>query len=309
MTSPESSSEQNADQLVKKSTEESRLPKLLKESPRKFYKQDGSFNDDEFYALIGNDIRRKILLKLSKFPRYASDLAIDLGVSKQAVKKHLDRLEEFGLVEKSESGENQKKQYYQINSNMALFCKMDITPNYFGLEIVNDPEAMVDRYKVHMDHNPETTLILSRGRTREYTQFGHSLKTLGAQLQKIEQTISQIEEQRRIFLLDKTVLLNRIQMIMNSMVEDDLEKEVIFSLFFDTQNTVEGLTLEEILNQLFIRKKKRAGVSKYKYQKTDHKTIERGQELLKLLQMLIENFGFIRTDENRLFFDFSPKKG
>ena len=284
------------------------LPKVIKQNKNTFFKQDGSFNDDEFYTLIGNDIRRKILLKLSKFPRYASDLAIDVGVSKQAVKKHLDRLEEFGLVEKSDTMDNQKKQYYQINSNIALFCKIDITPNYFGLSILNDPEKMSERFKIHMHHNPETSLILSKGRKQEFNQLSHSLKTLGSQLHTIEKTISEIEEQRRISLLDKTVILNRIQMIINSLVENDLEKEVIFSLFFDTQSTVDGLTLEEILNQLFIRKKQRAGVSKYKYQKTDPKTIERGQELLKLLQMFIQNFGFIRSDESRLFFDFESNR-
>ena len=97
-------------------------------------------------------------------------------------------------------------------------------------------------------------------------------------------------------------------MIIISLVENDLEKEVIFSLFFDTKSTVEGLTLEEILDQLFLRKKKRAGISKFKYIKTDPKTIERGQEMLELLQMLIQNFGFIRTDETRLYFDFGEKQ-
>ncbi|MHA1647164.1 MAG: hypothetical protein ACTSVL_06300, partial [Promethearchaeota archaeon] len=42
----------------------------------KMFQHDGSFNDELFFELMGNDIRRKILSKLAKFPRYASDLAI-----------------------------------------------------------------------------------------------------------------------------------------------------------------------------------------------------------------------------------------
>jgi ArsR family transcriptional regulator len=284
------------------------LPTVVKSTPHTFFHPDGTFNGDEFYSLLGNDIRRKILTKLSKFPRYTSDLAIDLGVSKQAVKKHLDRLEKFGIVEKSASTENQKKQFYQINSNIALFCQVDITPNYFALNVQNTPEEMVEHFKAQMHHNPETSLTSSRRERKDYHQLNFALKALGQQLHEVEQNMEEIEKKRRDALLVKTVLLNRIQIIINSLVENDLEKEVIFSLFFDTQSTIEGLTLEEILNQLFLRKKQRAGVSKYKYQKTDPKTIERGQEMLELLQMLIKNFGFIRTDESRLYFDFSEKK-
>ena len=53
-------------------------------------------------------------------------------------------------------------------------------------------------------------------------------------------------------LLDKTVLLNRLQMIINALVENDLEKEAIFSLFFDINSTIDGLSVQDILNQMFL---------------------------------------------------------
>jgi hypothetical protein len=127
---------------------------------------------------------------------------------------------------------------------------------------------------------------------------------LGSQLHAVEKKIGTIEANRKDLLLKKTVLLNRVQLIINSLVDSDLEKDVIFSLFFDTKSTVEGLTLNDILNQLFLRKRKRAGVSKYKYVKTDQKTLDRGKELLDLIQMLIKNFGFIRSEDMKLYFDF-----
>ena len=139
----------------------------------------------------------------------------------------------------------------------------------------------------------------------DYTQLNFSLKALGQQLHTVEKEITVIEKQRKEALLQKTVLLNRIQMIINALVENDLEKEVIFSLFFDTKSTVKGITLEEIINQLFLRKKARAGTPKYKYIKTDEKTLQRGQELLELLNLLIKNFGFIQSEGLKLFFDFN----
>ena len=64
----------------------STVPMVFPTKREKMFRSDGSFNGEIFFELIGNDIRRKILSKLSKFPRFASDLAIDLGVSKQAIK-------------------------------------------------------------------------------------------------------------------------------------------------------------------------------------------------------------------------------
>lgn len=278
-------------------------PVLIKKRGSKMYNEDGSFNENKFYALLGNDIRRKILSKLAKFERYASDLAIDLGVSKQAIKKHLDKLVDFGLVEQIETQDEQKKQYYQISSNIVLSAQIDLTPNYYHIAVKNSPDELA-RGISKLEHDPRTAITSSTKARVDYGQLNFSLKYLGGELHKIEKEISRIEQQRSEMLLQKTVLLNRIQMIINAFVENDLEKEVIFSFFFDTQSTVKGLSLNDIINELFLRKRKRAGVSNDKYLKTDAKTIERGQDLLELLEMLINNFGFIRSDDMRLFFDF-----
>ncbi|QEE15850.1 ArsR/SmtB family transcription factor [Promethearchaeum syntrophicum] len=282
----------------------STVPMVFPGRREKMLRNDGSFNDEMFFELIGNDIRRKILSKLSKFPRFASDLAIDLGVSKQAIKKHLDKLVEFGIIEISLSQTDQKKQYYQISNQIAIFSKIDLTPNYFSLQCENTPSDLADAMDV-LNHDPKTAITSSSRSRMDYTQLNFSLKALGQQLHTVEKEITVIEKKRKEALLQKTVLLNRIQMIINALVENDLEKEVIFSLFFDTKSTVKGITLEEIINQLFLRKKARAGTPKYKYIKTDEKTLQRGQELLELLNLLIKNFGFIQSEGLKLFFDFN----
>lgn len=281
------------------------VPLVIKrERMFKMVRDDGSFNDELFFELIGNDIRRKILSKLSKFPRFASDLAIDLGVSKQAIKKHLDKLVEFGIIEISLSQTDQKKQYYQISDHIAIFSKIDLTPNYFSLQCENTPDDLSKAMEI-LEHDPRTAVTSSLKSRIDYKQLNFSLKALGQQLHTVEKEITIIEKKRKDALLQKTVLLNRIQMIINALVENDLEKEVIFSLFFDTNSTVKGITLEDILNQLFLRKKARAGTPKYKYIKTDEKTLQRGQELLELLNLLINNFGFIQSEGLKLFFDFN----
>lgn len=291
---------------ITSSDDESNLPMVITTSRSSMYKPDGHFDDELFFTIIGNDVRRKILMKLAKFPRYASDLSIDLGVSKQAIKKHLDQLIDFGLVEIASSSVDQKKQFYQINPKVAIFSQIDLTPNYFDISVQNNPEDLIKGMK-SLEHNPRTAVTSSMKSRIDYAQLNFALKSLGSQLQEVEEQIASVESQRKQILFQKTLLLNRIQMIINSLVENDLEKEIIFSFFFDTSSTIEGLTLQDILDKLFLRRKQRAGISKTKYLKTDQKTLERGKELLNLLQVLMKNFSFIRGDQLKLFFNFEPE--
>ncbi len=270
----------------------------------------GQVDTELFFDLFGNDIRRKILSKLAKFPRYASDLAVDLGVSKQATKKHLDKLLEYGLIKIAEKSKNYaKKQFYQIADDIALFFNITLMPNYYNVNAVNTPEDLLESVK-EMDHDPRKAVIYKAlnkeedDYTPDYEQLDYSLRSLGKQLTKVEKEVSDYEERHRKALLKKTMLINRIQIIINALLENELEKEVISSFFFDLDASVEGLSLEDIVNRLFLKKKKRAGVSKFQDYKPDEKTLERGQELLELLKLLVKNFEFIRTDGKTLFFDF-----
>jgi DNA-binding transcriptional ArsR family regulator len=59
--------------------------------------------DQLFYALSDQN-RRKMLLRLSKESLTATELEAPLGITKQAVSKHLKVLEEAGLVSKKKDG-------------------------------------------------------------------------------------------------------------------------------------------------------------------------------------------------------------
>ncbi|MCP4762118.1 MAG: ArsR family transcriptional regulator, partial [archaeon] len=62
----------------------------------KIIKNNGDIDVEKFIEIFGNDVDRKIIQKLSKVPRFASDLSKDLGISKPAIKKHLDKLIRVG---------------------------------------------------------------------------------------------------------------------------------------------------------------------------------------------------------------------
>ncbi|MDG6905937.1 MAG: helix-turn-helix domain-containing protein [Nitrososphaerota archaeon] len=78
---------------------------------------------DVLLEVLGNDTRRRILQLLADEPRYFIQLSKDLGVSQQAVLKHLEILERHGFVSSFE-GESDyaapKRKYYHLNRSCML---------------------------------------------------------------------------------------------------------------------------------------------------------------------------------------------
>jgi predicted transcriptional regulator len=304
---------------------EGRPPVLVPGQEKKgMYHPDGSFNTEGLLEILGSDIRRKILSKLAKFPRYASDLAVDLGVTKQAIKKHLNKLMEFGLVEEVDvAGADQKILYYQLTVDLAVSLKIDITPNYFSIKAENTPDDLA-KYMHILSQDPRMALVERKYDRSNYSSLDPILKALGLELMKVEDALDEAEQTRRNIFLQKTALLNRMQMIINLFVENDLEKEILQSIFFDVNASVEGLTLENIFERLFLRRKNRAGQRKRDLMDEDKdgadeefedrsgerevKMKERARKILDLLKLLVKNMGFIRTEGSKIMFDFAEKE-
>ncbi len=103
---------------------------------RTIYDEKGNLNIDLFMDILSSDIRRRILEKLAKAPRYLADLESELSVTKQAVKKHLKILMDVGLVE-TDSDLSQfsegPKIYYRIKSEVNISFHIDITSNYWNI--------------------------------------------------------------------------------------------------------------------------------------------------------------------------------
>jgi ArsR family transcriptional regulator len=82
-------------------------------------------NVDVLLDVLGNDTRRRILQLLADEPRYFIQLSKDLGVSQQAVLKHLEILEKNGFVTSYEGQSSfpaPKRKYFQLN----LSCMLEI---------------------------------------------------------------------------------------------------------------------------------------------------------------------------------------
>ena len=121
-------------EAIQKKTEKKPIAKKFES--RVIYDEKGNLNVDLFLDILSSDIRRRILEKLAKAPRYLADLESELSVTKQAVKKHLKILMDVGLVE-TDTDLSQviegPKIYYRIKSDVNISFHIDITPNYWNL--------------------------------------------------------------------------------------------------------------------------------------------------------------------------------
>ncbi len=56
---------------------------------------------DAILSMINNQVRRDIIKRLSQEPSYPLQLSKELGVGQQLIAKHLDALEDAGIVASS----------------------------------------------------------------------------------------------------------------------------------------------------------------------------------------------------------------
>lgn len=116
-------------------------------------------DSDKILDILGNDTRRKILAILSEEPMYFNQLAKAVDIGQQAVLRHLQALEDSGLVEtyaeKSELGAPDRK-YYRLNDSFTL--TVSISEDDFTItkqEIVQTQQRESMKYYKVLDSMPE----------------------------------------------------------------------------------------------------------------------------------------------------------
>jgi len=102
---------------------------------------------DEMIQLLQNETRRRILELLSKEENYPLAISRYLDTSQQSISKHLDRLEDKGLVIskrcKSEKGGPPTKKY-SLNREFSL--RIDLGPQLFDTELEDLKDEEIDDY-------------------------------------------------------------------------------------------------------------------------------------------------------------------
>ncbi|MFX1445745.1 MAG: ArsR/SmtB family transcription factor [Promethearchaeota archaeon] len=274
----------------------------MKIEVEKYEKDKKTLSLDTLLEILGNPTRRVILAKLAKVPHSTSELANELGISRQAVHSQLEILTEKEIIEKIESDEK-RGGTYRIKSDISL--SIDISPDYYGV-----------KYNVsEIGEKSKIIQLKDIGCSTDYKKIkqpNEKIRFLGEKIQEIEESIRNLERERTDLLQNKQCFIAELKSIMEEKYRNKL-RETIEKRQFKAKNIRESLNLiEEIFYTLFFNPNKyykRIDIDNLLDDMffSDMDSIERAQNRISiepLLKDLSKLMDFFKEDDDFWFFDF-----
>ena len=199
---------------------------------------------DGLLRVLENPTRRRILERLARESHYPLQLSRELGVSQQAVVKHLRALEECGLItsteEKSDLG-GPNRRAYRATERFSL--QIDVGPRLFHAEML--PMGHVPS-RVGEYGWAEDALRRAKGEADPRRR----VRLLGDAIRKLNREIHTLEERRLYLLRLKDAAMGEAQGSVGDVLASYQERQVLY--FFLEEGAP---TLDRIAEALDLREK------------------------------------------------------
>lgn len=143
-------------------------------------------NPDKIFLALKSETRRKILAMLASEPMYLTQLAYNLDLGQQAIFRHLQLLEDSGLLESDfkDAGQGAPRRYYQIAR--AVRVEVQISPEMFDVGLfdvprieIQTPEEFPELANIVKECNSLSKMPNSKEKISAYSEL---LKKLGNEL-------------------------------------------------------------------------------------------------------------------------------
>jgi ArsR family transcriptional regulator len=182
-------------------------------------------NVDVLLDILGNDTRRRILQLLANEPRYFIQLSRDLGVSQQAVLKHLEILERHGFItsyEEESSLPAPKRKYFQLN--MSCMLAIGITSDAVNFVFQDIPSKSEDSDKKAVKS------LTKRAQTLEVTENPIELLNKSDELLKeINAGLKELMEEETLLLRLKQRITRAAHRAIRDSFEEELQRHILYS--------------------------------------------------------------------------------
>ena len=199
---------------------------------------------DGLLRVLENPTRRRILERLARESHYPLQLSRELGVSQQAVVKHLRSLEEVGLVtsteEKSDLG-GPNRRAYRATERFSL--QIDVGPRLFHAEMrpLGHIPSKVGEYGWAED---------ALRRAKDEDDPRRRVRLLGDAIRRLNREIHALEERRLYLLRLKDAAMGEAQGSVEDVLVSYQERQVLY--FFLEEGAP---TLDRIAEALDLREK------------------------------------------------------
>jgi len=160
---------------------------------------------DSVLLTVENPIRRKIIKQLSKEPSYQLRISKELGFSQQLVAKHLDSMEDSGVLssQMEASPHGPKRKEYLLNRSISL--TIDFAPNLFRARVVEfDPIPELDPAGA----SGEVFRMLAEVMQRP--EENHKLRPLASLVKEIDKKLASIEDERSVLLYIRNLAMKEV---------------------------------------------------------------------------------------------------
>ena len=192
--------------------------------------------------LLGNNTRRRILESLTNEPKYFIQLSKEIGVSQQAVLKHLFLLENFGLIESFKAKSNlaaPDRKYFQLNR--SVYLSIGITGNSMEIKMENIKGPNKIKAKNNM------AIENKEGSIKKDKEITDILKNTKHKLELLAKRMQELEDEKIHLLKEKQQILEITHQVIRESLEEDLARRILYSNLISREITdIEELS--EILN-------------------------------------------------------------
>jgi predicted transcriptional regulator len=211
---------------------------------------------DLILMILENPTRRDIIKRLSEEPNYPLQLAKDLGLGQQLVAKHLQIMEDAGLVASSveSSPYGPKRRIYSLNKNVSV--TLDVSTHFFKAKVMffdSEPEReeISDTSASLMDKVDETL---------EQPKKPERITPFSTILSDVDKRLEELENERAILLYIRNFAMREASHILELFNNPDTRRILRFALDehdISVRNVSESLNLREaIVRQTLIKLKK-----------------------------------------------------
>ena len=178
----------------------------------------------ELLDLLGNNTRRRILESLTNEPKYFIQLSKEIGVSQQAVLKHLFLLENFGLIESFKAKSNlaaPDRKYFQLNR--SVYLSIGITGNSMEIKMENIKGPNKIRSKNNM------AIESKDGSIKKDKEITDILKNTKHKLELLAKRMQELEDEKIHLLKEKQQILEITHQVIRESLEEDLARRILYS--------------------------------------------------------------------------------
>ena len=204
---------------------------------------------DMLLSVIENPTRRRILEALVREPHYPLQLSRELGMSQQAIMKHLKLLEDRSLVrsfpEESDQGGPTRKRYVPTTKFTII---VDFGPGLFNAELV----------KLAMSDLESEEEVGDEGSENELVEIGVRINRLRETVAGVANELEELQVHRARLITIKERALEEAGRLVESQIDDYQVRRIIYEYIqrpeLSTEQIAVDLDLRDDLVQQTIRK-------------------------------------------------------